>query len=300
MCHIWQRADYSQLPLAAYKKLPASLKYINISGGEPFLRPDLPELAAVIKQTCPQARLIISTNGLLSELIARQVKEIAEKICPLSVAVSLDGLQDVHDQVRGMAGSFAQAVKTIKLLKALGFAKHNLKISFTLNNNNIPELPKVYRLARELGVDFTLAVVHNSDNYFNVHNNPITKLAEVKKVLSWLIKQQLRGWRLKSWLRAYFSCGLWHFIKSRQRLLPDYTGRSSIFIDPRGKIYPSDISAQPLADLTNFNQAGWPQNAPVSEPSWMICTARMAISKHPFKVCFWILKNKFKKHAVLS
>ena len=64
MCNIGKIKDYPELSVGAYKKLPSSLKDINISGGEPFLRHDLPQIIKVVKKQCPKAHIILSTSFL--------------------------------------------------------------------------------------------------------------------------------------------------------------------------------------------------------------------------------------------
>ena len=85
-------------------------------------------------------------------------------------------------------------------------------------------------------------------------------------------------------------------MKTNKRILPDYSGGLNIFVDPKGDIYPCDVSSEkignimetksPIGDLVSNNSA--------CEKSWMICTARQAIKKHWVKAGFWIVKNKMK------
>jgi MoaA/NifB/PqqE/SkfB family radical SAM enzyme len=299
MCNIWKMTDHRYLLISAYTKLPDTLTDINITGGEPFLRPDLIELTAVIAKTCPRAKIIFSSNGFAADLIIERVKAILALTKNIGVAISIDGIGRIHDQIRGMAGAFDNAVATIKKLKELGLSKFDLKIAFTLNNDNTDQLKKIYQLSQELGVDFTLATVHNSDHYFSIQSNQLTKLDEIMAVLEWLVNQELKQLRPKKWLRAYFTYGLWHFIKYHQRILPDYSGHEAFFMDPSGNIYPSNTSSQGLGQLENIDTITVDDN--ITEPvSWMICTVRSAVKKHPFKVMGWILKNKLTGHVCLK
>ncbi len=62
MCDIWKKPACKEIEPRLYAKLPGSLKYINISGGEPFLRKNLPEVIAVLSATCNEPRIGISTK----------------------------------------------------------------------------------------------------------------------------------------------------------------------------------------------------------------------------------------------
>ena len=75
MCDIWKMENSPELPVLEFAKLPSSLRDINLSGGEPFLRQDLAEIVAVVAKACPQARFVISSNGFATELILEQMKK---------------------------------------------------------------------------------------------------------------------------------------------------------------------------------------------------------------------------------
>ena len=73
MCNIWQIKNFPEINYEEYLKLPSSLRDINISGGEPFLREDLVDIVRVIKRACPKAKITISTNGLF---VRKQLKNL--------------------------------------------------------------------------------------------------------------------------------------------------------------------------------------------------------------------------------
>lgn len=75
MCNIWKSPPSRVIPPETFAKLPSSLKTINVSGGEPFLRDDLPEIVRCIKSACPASRIIISTNSLQPERIALMMRK---------------------------------------------------------------------------------------------------------------------------------------------------------------------------------------------------------------------------------
>ncbi len=297
-CNIWQNKEENSISPTTYKKLPHNLKNVNISGGEPFMRDDLVDIIKVISRQCPKAKIIISTNGFLPSKIKQTMTRVAKFRKNIGVAISLDGFGKVHERLRGFPGGFCLAVETIKLLKELGIK--DIKIAFTMGDKNFNQLKRIYRLSRELGVEFTLAVYHNSSHYFQKESNIITNIRKMTNELKWLMEQELSTYSPKRWLRAYFTWGMIKFIQTGKRVLPDYSGLSSIFIDPLGKIYPSDIWSLGIGNLDsvrNWNDFSERtrdiiQNAK-NPSSWMICTARQSMKKHAVKVIRWILKEKF-------
>jgi len=109
----------------------------------------------------------------------------------------------------------------VTLCIPISFADFSGKISFTLGDSNINQLKKVYRLSRELGVEFGLAVYHNSAHYFGKNDNQIVNIGRIKRELNWLIEQELKSFSLKRWVRAYFTWAMIEFLETDQRVLPD-------------------------------------------------------------------------------
>ena len=289
MCNIWQKDDFTgEITPDIYQNLPKSLRDINLSGGEPFLRDDITLIVQTIKQRCKSAKLVISTNGFATDLITSKMREILPIVPEVGVAVSLDGVGEAHDQVRGVPGGIDLALATLRELKKIGVRR--LKIGFTLGDYNTEELPKVYDLSRELGAEFSLAIVHSSANYFSKENEMKDK-GKVMAALDWLVSRELESWQPKRLARAYFAHGAREFIRTGERLLPDYSGRDNVFIDPAGDIYPNDVGEEMIGNLKQMNDLTLAVKAP-DVPSWMICTTRQAMRKHPFSVGWWILKNK--------
>lgn len=298
MCNIWKiREHFGELTPQDFLNLPSDLKDINITGGEPFLRNDLLEIIRTIQNRCPKANIIISSNGFATELIVSKMKEILKINPDIGVAISIDGVGEVHNKIRGIEDGFQKATSTIRRLRGLGVK--SLKIGFTIGEYNPKELYKVYELSKELNTELSLTVVHSSENYFGKENE-IKNSELIIEALNWLIKKELSGWNYKNWGRAYFAYGAREFIRTGERILPDYSGILSIFVNPQGVIYPCDVSTQKLGNLRNSNdieniKAIVPNDC---EKSWMVCTARQSIKKHFIKVIWWILVHKFLKKEI--
>lgn len=300
MCNIWQIKDLPTLKAEEYLKLPPTLKDINISGGEPFLRPDLVQIIANIVRACPKANIIISTNGFSTDLIISRMKEIIKIKPDIGVSVSIDGVGEKHYEVRRIPGGFEKDLDTLRQLQEIGVRQDKLRIGFTAGDYNIDHLSKVYNLARELKIEMTLAAVHNSENYFQITTNKIDRLTRFENEFGYVIKSELATFSPKRWLRAYFAYGLLYYVKNHKRILPSYTGTNSMYLDPDGWVFPADISTRRMGNLKDFarfeNLIATEQAQKVlagKDPAnWMICTARVAIKKHKFEVGSWILKNK--------
>ena len=111
------------------------------SGGEPFVREDVLELAAYAKSR--GLRVVFSTNGTL--LTPERVRRIAE-IGVSYVGISIDGVEETHDRFRGVPGAYAKSLAAIRACREAG-VKVGLRV--TLTQANVRELPAIFRLMRQ-------------------------------------------------------------------------------------------------------------------------------------------------------
>ena len=116
---------------------------VSLIGGEVFLRRDWKEIVSAL--TGSGIRVCIITNGyLFTESLLRELKEARLE----SVAVSLDGLREVHDRGR-QAGSFDRAVNAIRTLGESGIP---VSVISTLNAENVPGLADFYAFLCTLSI----------------------------------------------------------------------------------------------------------------------------------------------------
>lgn len=111
------------------------------SGGEPLLRPDFFDLAsyAVKKNIRPT----LSTNGTLISLdIAKKIKDIGIGY----VGISLDGLNSVNDNFRGVNGAFQLAMNAIDNCVKVG---QRVGLRFTINKHNLYDLDNIFDFIEE-------------------------------------------------------------------------------------------------------------------------------------------------------
>ncbi|MBI5196924.1 MAG: radical SAM protein [Nitrospirae bacterium] len=117
---------------------------VVLSGGEPLLRADVFDIAKY--GTEKGLRMCLATNGtLVTEAICRNIKASGIRM----VSLSLDGsTAEVHDDFRSQKGAFDGVVNAAGLFK-----KHDIQflINSSFTKRNQGEIPKVYKLAKELG-----------------------------------------------------------------------------------------------------------------------------------------------------
>ena len=124
---------------------------VHLSGGEPTLRPDLPDLIAHARHL--KLRVTLTTNGtLVTRELARQLVKAGLN----SVCVSIDSpVRSVHDRIRGTPGAFKQALAGIRALQRAAErrdARLPIRINTVVRKDNYDTLDQLPALAHILGV----------------------------------------------------------------------------------------------------------------------------------------------------
>ncbi len=297
MCNIWQLPPGEELEPEQFRNLPRSLRDINVTGGEPFLRDDLVEIVRIFDERCGHPRFVISTNGFERRRIAHAAPGLLKIGRNVGIAVSLDGIGEKHDEIRGIPGGFDKVVETLKQLRTIGY--RNVRVAFTAQRSNVKHLGAVYDLSRQFGFQFTTSVAQNSDFYFSTAENQTVDPADLSAELRYVMRKELLSLSPKRWLRAYFYSGVLAYNVSRERILACRAGRDSFFMDPAGFVYPcltlnkamGNIRSHGFDDIWGGTAADTVRGEVdlCRQPCWMICTARTAMMRRPHEPGMWIL-----------
>jgi len=181
MCNNWKWGDRkSDMTLAQLEPVMDSpfwgaVENLNISGGEPTTRLDLVEMVEMFHRRLPRLRKIgINTTGLTPAraipMLTKIVEFCARTQVLISIRVSLDGIGDVHDQVRAVKNGFDRASKTIEAMQALAreHANFSFGIASTIFAKNLEDAENILTWARTKNLDvvfnmlrFTDAMLHN-------------------------------------------------------------------------------------------------------------------------------------------
>lgn len=314
MCHTWQNPNKAsgEFTPEVLEKIPGGMKRLNITGGEPMLRKDIRDIIKILDKKTD--RLEISTNGYFIDKVVR----VAEEFRNISIRVSVEGLPELNDKIRGIENGFDHGLRTILRLKHMGI--EDIGFAMTISGENCHDLLDIYTLVASMDVEFANAVVHNSF-YFHKQDNKIQNVEEVELAMYEFICALLNSPRknikrkLKDWFRAYLNSGLLGHVQGRSRPISCGAGRDTFFMDPWGQILACNGSANPMimGDLTrkSFDEI-W-QSAQAEQirrlvsncerNCWMTGTAVPAMRKELWKPILWVMKNKFrllqKKHLSL-
>ena len=176
MCNNWKRGDrkadmtLDQVDRAMNHPFWGAVEHLNISGGEPTTRNDLPELTELLIRRLPRTRKVgINTTGLTPHRAIPQLTRIVEfcaaRDLPVSIRVSLDGIGEIHDQVRQVKRGFDKAGETITAMEALARKHDNFQfgIAATIFTTNMQDARNILTWSRARNLDIVFNMLRFTD-----------------------------------------------------------------------------------------------------------------------------------------
>jgi MoaA/NifB/PqqE/SkfB family radical SAM enzyme len=297
MCRTWQfpTKPSEEFKPSLLEKLPGGLGRVNLTGGEPLVRQDFGDIVDIL---APKAhRLEISTNGYFTERLV----EVAKRHPELTIRISLEGLPETNDAIRGIKNGYQRAMHSFLALREVGVK--DLGFAVTIQDDNADDLLALYQIVEDLGAEFAQAVPHNS-YYFHTDDNEIRDVEKVQAAIRGLMEAFLRSKRPKEWFRAYLNRGLVDFVGGAPRRLECTGGSDIFFLDPWGEVYPcngrdmsmGNLHAHPFEEIWESDQARAVRDAvrACDRRCWMTGTAVPAMKRNLPRVAWWVARNKLR------
>ena len=298
MCDIWRKPRVPELVPGDYRRLPGTLREINITGGEPLLRDDLAEIVHIMQQTCPGVRLVLSTNGLLPEKLRAFLASVEQ----VAVRVSLDGLGGLHDRIRGVPGAFEKVLESLEVAKTAGVT--DLGVCATMISSNVGSVTDIHTFARERGLQFTFTVAHSSSFFFGDQTDEAPDARRAEADMSAVQSRLYDSYSPKDWFRAYFISGLKDVVAGCPRPIACTAGSDFFYMDPKGDVYPCHILNLKLGNIRDNTYEEMVKANPAvlravescTKRCWMTCTVAPMMRRKIFLYAFKVGWAKMAHH----
>jgi len=261
-CNIWKKKSKNELSISEIDKIFSKyndFSWVDITGGEIFLRRDIIEIIKIIIQKCKNLYVLhFPTNGLLPEIIVEKTKQIL-RLNPkkLIISVSLDGPKSVNDRIKGVPGSFEKAVQTFSKLKKIKNRKLSVFFGFTLSKYNIGYFDKMVEEVKKTLPwvkynDFHMNIMHGSAHYYNNKTVEFPTKKVIGEIREFIKKRKLPLNPI-SYLEKIYLKLIKKYLITKKTPLPCKALSVSCFIDPYGTIYPCTIFNKKLGNLRQAN-----------------------------------------------
>ncbi len=254
-----------ELSLEEIKKISPSfgdLLWLAFSGGEIYLRDDLPEISRVFYKNNRPAMMLFPTNGLLPGRIRDMTEQILRD-CPksiIAVKLSLDGLQEDHDRLRRTPGSFAKTMETYGLLSELldCYPHFELGVNTVFCSENQDRMDSIIDFVNVLDniKTHTISLVRGNlaNKSFTAidrdkYRRAVDRLEENLKKKESSRTYRFRGARIKAAQDILQRNLISRTLDEGKRLIPCYAGSLNLVLTESGEVYPCEILDRGLGNI---------------------------------------------------
>lgn len=305
-CNIWEikpKGELSLQEIQEFAKKNNYFKWIEITGGEPFMRNDIVDVVKAFHESSKGLYILtMPTNSLCNEeMVVKKLEQIlALGIPKVSVTLSLDGYRELHDKIRGVPGNFDRVMRMATRLRELQKRYGNLFFIFgyTMSKFNqgqlertIDEVRKIHPWARHNNFHVNAGQV--SDIYYSNTNLGDIKAAreEMSREVEGLIKGRGIDFGQISFIETAFLRNLVKYIKTGEPPMKSRSLDASLFMDSYGNVYPSIMWGRKIGNVrdTGYDLSDLWHNGEAEEvrgliragkepKSWTACEAYQTIT----------------------
>jgi MoaA/NifB/PqqE/SkfB family radical SAM enzyme len=264
-CNIWMKRE-NELTLDEWDKILASLGrapyWFTISGGEPLMYPHVVELAGLVYEHCRPGVINIPTNAILPTIPDR-VERIA-KLCPdsqLIINLSLDGVGEKHDFIRGVKGNFAKLEERLSQLLRLRKQLRNVTVGIhsVLSTFSVGHLGELIDYADRSGADQFITEIAEPRVELDTVGLPITPSSEVyakaiDRLIAYVDSRQFTGMaKITEALRIEYYKLVKRILEEKDQVIDCYAGWVSAHIYADGTVWPCCVRADDVGNLRNHH-----------------------------------------------
>lgn len=228
------------------------LQHVTLSGGEPSLRKDLPEICRIFDRNNRVQFITFPTNGLMPDRIASQVEEIitTTKNPYLKLCISLDGLGHDHDTIRGVPGNFDKVVETYDKVLELKENVADFEIQFNttvtaFNKDKIEEISDYIDKRFSKAIHNACLVRGTAVRDESSRDVPLERYREIRDYIENKISSRKGGnYKFSKVIRSMKLVCRDEVIKREEtgiRTTPCSAGKKMVVIDDEGNVFPCEL-----------------------------------------------------------
>lgn len=249
MCNIWELKSTDALSLEQLATIFADpvyarVEYVILAGGEPTLRNDLPEIVELMHRYLPRLKkLMFASNTLNRASIQKQYPRIARYCADhkirLTLGVSLDGIGQTHDRIRGVEGAFEKVMDNVEFMKQLQKeVPFNMSLDPTIFSMNVQEMQQLQDLADRLNLPITFQFAAVASDYYQ--NADLAKVLKVdgegRRSIVEFLRQRIAESSFFDALAYYYAAVIEQAEGASQRSLPCPFADQGLLLNPDGSL----------------------------------------------------------------
>ena len=266
-CDIWKIKSTNELTVDEIKnffKYSNKFSWIDVTGGEVFLRKDIVQIIDIILQSCKDLyHLHIPTNSIITQLTVDRIKEILKlrpKPKKFTITLSIDGPPELHDYVRGVEDNWAAVMKAYDELREFENNYFKIFFGFTLSKLNLGKFHEtVIAVQKEFPQvkyeDFHMNIAHTSGHYYNNDDFDIGVNSDKEKFIEEVEAFRLRKKKIFNPINNLENKYLNYakkYIMTGETPIDCKSLASSVFLDPYGNVFPCSIWDKKIGNIKDF------------------------------------------------
>ncbi len=267
-CFYWEELNKkkNELTLDEIERISRSipnLLSLSLTGGEPYLRPDLPDIAFAFERNSKVRNIQIPSNGLLVDKTVERLEELLRKVrrARVCTGVSLDGPEDIHNRIRQNDRSFERAIETLRRMQKLqpSFPNLFIGVALTVSAANQTRLEDFYRfVAEDLRPDgITITLVRGKPIDPSLKEVDLQVYREFsRRVIAYRRAQRAgAGWtdRLVIAKEEETYRLIAEAATADHRISPCYGGELIAILSETGEVYPCETLDKSMGNVRAFN-----------------------------------------------
>lgn len=251
-----------------FTKTMDPLLHLILTGGEPYIRDDIDKIAKIFCYNTRVPIISIPSNGFFKDRMLKQISHIMEW-CPelvLNQQISIDGLYEEHDKIRGIKGCFNKAIDTIGSLKELQKKYNRINIgtiaTFTSQNqhNFINIIKGIYDIAKPDNIAINLVRGSPREKVnLNLDINLYKEAVKFRNNLFYSKKMtglsRFKGNKLATAARIILNEKTEKIYETNEYQMPCYAGNLSGVMYPEGQVHPCEIldASHQIGNIRDFD-----------------------------------------------
>lgn len=268
-CFVDFKDKCGELSLEQIEKLAMTsgdcLRNVALTGGEPFLREDLFEIADIWYQNSTAKTISITTNGSMPDKIEDFCQKASQKNIPVFFLFSYDFIGEKHSEYRHLKDLHINVIKSYEIVKKYSH-KMNAMLQLTVSDNNADSAIETYNyMKNELGIKNINCSIVRGENIDNAPDDVRVKVANTyEKLQSQIDKDfdlnELSGYTGHSLTSTILNAKnkiLWKYVlkdfRERKYVSPCRAGELLGIIYSKGEIFPCEMLNKSFGNLKDFD-----------------------------------------------
>jgi MoaA/NifB/PqqE/SkfB family radical SAM enzyme len=293
--------------------LGKNLLWLTMTGGEPTLRRHMADTVNAIYDACPRLAFItVNTNSILPKRTLKVMEAIAShcRRAEVHAVLSLDGVGDVHDNVRGVPGNFNSVIEAYRGLTEMKERLPNLRIGFqsTVSRYNLDRLPELVEFCRHKGDEHSITFSQEAELYQN-HGDGHDVTTD-RDVLLHVLEDLIARYHVRrfgEYLQWAHLRLMRRYIATRRAPVPCTAASSSVTLGPKGEVTGCLFLDNRIGNAKEYSYdllrmiRSEPAKAVQTACSncsqcWTNCESFPSMMSSPFKTLVRALRPRFRRH----